>query len=259
MADADQSGVHLEVASGIATLTLDRPSSRNAFDLDMAEAIAVAIERCRFDDAVRVMVLTGAGDAFCAGGDMKAAAAYVAEGGEPRQFFLDLTVSLHRAVVALRGMPKPAIAAVNGIAAGAGMSLAMACDYRVGSKQARFKQAYTSMGLAPDGGWTMTVPLTVGAGRAMMLLLVDPIIDSDEAFAVGLLHEVVSDRDLLSRANEFGAQFLEGSMSAFATSKRLVNEALVPDLEAQLERERQAIATQGAGADFYERLQRFTR
>lgn len=259
MADADQSGVHLEVASGIATLTLDRPSSHNAFDLDMAGAIAVAIERCRFDDAVRVMVLTGAGDAFCAGGDMKAAAAYVAEGGEPRQFFLDLTVSLHRAVVALRGMPKPAIAAINGIAAGAGMSLAMACDYRVGSKRARFKQAYTSMGLAPDGGWTMTVPLTVGAGRAMMLLLVDPIIDSDEAFAVGLLHEVVSDRDLLSRANEFAAQLLEGSMSAFATSKRLVNEALVPDLEAQLERERQAIATQGTGADFYERLQRFTR
>jgi 2-(1,2-epoxy-1,2-dihydrophenyl)acetyl-CoA isomerase len=259
MADADQSGVHLEVASGIATLTLDRPSSRNAFDLDMAGAIAVAIEHCRFDDAVRVMVLTGAGDAFCAGGDMKAAAAYVAEGGEPRQFFLDLTVSLHRAVVALRGMPKPAIAAVNGIAAGAGMSLAMACDYRVGSKRARFKQAYTSMGLTPDGAWTMTVPLTVGAGRAMMFLLVDPVIDSDEAFAVGLLHEVVSDRDLLSRANEFGAQFLEGSMSAFATSKQLVNEALLPDLEAQLERERQAIATQGAGADFYKRLQPFTR
>ncbi len=255
MTAPDGSGVRLEVAGNLATVVLDRPSALNALDARCAQALESAVARCREDDALDAVILSGAGQAFCAGGDMKAAAAHVAAGGDPRQFFLDLTVPLHRVVTDLRAMAKPVLAAVDGIAAGAGMSLALACDYRIGGPQARFKQAYTSMGLVPDGGWSAIVPFVVGSARAQTLLLVDPVVEAPEALGIGLLHEIADDP--LLRAAELAGQLATRTAGAFGAAKQLVNAVLAPALEAQLERERQAIATRGASREFSQRLQRF--
>ncbi len=255
MTAPDDSGVRLEVSGNRATVVLNRPSALNALDARCAHALATAVARCREDDAVGVVILRGAGRAFCAGGDMKAAAAHLAAGGDPRQFFLDLTVPLHRAVTDLRAMAKPVIAAIGGVAAGAGMSLALACDYRIGGTQARFKQAYTSMGLAPDGGWTAIVPFIVGSARTQTLLLLDPVVEAPEALEIGFIHEVVDDP--LERAAELAGQLVTHTAGAFGAAKQLLNAALAPALEAQLERERQAIAAQGASEEFSQRLQHF--
>ena len=255
--DDDGDGVLMAVEAGAATITLNRPTAMNAFDLAMAGALAEAVERCRFDESVRVVLLTGAGSAFCAGGDMRAAAAHIQDGGDPSQFFRDLTGPFHRLVSDLHHMDKAVIAAVNGVAAGAGMSLVAVCDYRIAAASARFKQAYTSMGLAPDGGWTVTVPAVVGTTRATEMLLVDRMVHAQEALAMGLVHEVVPDDRLVARAAALAASLAAGPIDAFAAAKRLMNARLAPDFQAQLERERQAIAARGGSEEFQRRLQRF--
>ena len=137
------------------------------------------------------------------------------------------------------------------------MSLAAACDLRLAAESAKFKQAYTSIGLVPDGGWTIIVPHIIGAAKAMELLLLDPILDANQALAVGLVHEVVPDDRLQERAQEMSRQLARGPRTAFGGAKALLNAALFPMLETQLERERQRLMTQGGTKDFLERLSSF--
>jgi 2-(1,2-epoxy-1,2-dihydrophenyl)acetyl-CoA isomerase len=249
--------VRLNVSDAVATVTLNRPEVLNALSFPMTEALAKAIQVCKDDDNIRAVIIIGAGRGFCAGGDMKAVWEHIQAGGDPRHFFRDLTVPLHRAVTDIRLMEKPVVAAINGPLGGAGMSLAAACDLRLAAESAKFKQAYTSIGLVPDGGWTIIVPQIIGAAKAMELLLLDPILDANQALAVGLVHEVVPDDRLQERAQELSRQLARGSRSAFGGAKALVNAALFPILETQLERERQRLMTQGGTKDFSERLSSF--
>ncbi|MBI4757793.1 MAG: enoyl-CoA hydratase/isomerase family protein [Chloroflexi bacterium] len=249
--------VLLNVQDGVATITLNRPEVLNALDLPMAEALVRAVQVCMEDDGVRTVILTGAGRGFCAGGDMKAAWEHVQAGGDPGHFFRDLTVPLHRAITDMRLMEKPVIAAINGVVGGAGMSLAVACDLRLAAEGAKFKQAYTSIGLVPDGGWTAIVPQIIGAARAVELLLLDSVLDARQAFALGLVHEIVPDDRLAERAREVATRLAQGSTKAFGGAKALVNAALFPLLEVQLERERQRIIAPGGTADFLEGLSAF--
>lgn len=249
--------VLMSVEDGVATVTLNRPEVFNALDLPTTEALVKAIQVCMDDDGVRAMILTGAGRAFCAGGDMKAAWEYVQAGGDPRHFLRDLTVFLHRVTTDLRLMEKPVIAAVNGVAGGAGMSFAAACDLRLAAEGAKFKQAFTSIGLTPDSGWTALVPQLIGPARAVELLLLDPVLDAAQALALGLVHQVVSDDRLTERAREVATRLAQGPTTAFGGAKALVNAALWPMLEAQLERERQRIIAQAGTADFLEGLSAF--
>jgi len=249
--------VLLNVEDGVATITLNRPEVLNALDLPMAEALVRAVQACVEDDGVRTVILTGAGRGFCAGGDMKAAWEHIQAGGDPGHFFRDLTVPLHRAITDIRLMEKPVIAAINGAAGGAGMSLAAACDLRLAAEGAKFKQAYTSIGLVPDGGWTAIVPQIIGAARAVELLLLDPALDARQALALGLVHEVIPDDRLAERAREVATRLAHGPTTAFGGAKALVNAALFPLLEVQLERERQRIIAQGGTTDFLEGLSAF--
>ncbi|BAS25881.1 enoyl-CoA hydratase-related protein [Limnochorda pilosa] len=249
--------VLLRVDAEVATITLNRPEVLNALDLTVAEALAEVLESCEGDLGVRAVILTGADRGFCAGGDMRAAWQHVQAGGDPRAFFRELTVPLHRAITSIRRMEKPVVAAVNGAAGGAGMSLAAACDLRVAAEGAKFRQAYTSIGLVPDGGWTATVPHLVGAARAAELLLLDPVLDARQALAWGLVHEVVPDADLPARVRDLAARLAQGPTSAYGGAKALVNAALLPTLKDQMERERWRIIEQGAGSDFAAGLSAF--
>jgi 2-(1,2-epoxy-1,2-dihydrophenyl)acetyl-CoA isomerase len=249
--------VRLDVSDATATITLNRPEVLNALNLSMTEELVRVIQMCKDDDNVRALIITGAGRDFCAGGDMKAAWQHIQAGGDPRHFFRDLTVPLHRAIADIRLIEKPVIAGINGSIGGAGMSLAAACDLRLAAESAKFRQAYTSMALVPDGGWTLIVPQIIGAAKAMELILVDPVLDARQALALGFVHEVVPNDKLQERTRELTIQLAHGSTTAFGGAKALVNAALFPMLETQLERERQQLMAQGGTKDFLERLSAF--
>jgi 2-(1,2-epoxy-1,2-dihydrophenyl)acetyl-CoA isomerase len=241
----------------VATITLCRPEVLNATNAEMADELSRAVRECSGDPGVRVMVLTGAGKGFCAGGDMKAAWEAVTTGQDPRPFFAAVTASLHRAVLDLRRAPQPVIAAINGAAGGIGISLAAACDLRVAAATAKFKTAYTTVGLVPDGGWTATVARLIGLARATELLILDPVIDAERALALGLVHEVVPAEELMARVGELAGRLARSAAGAVAAAKALLNASLLADLEAQLERERAAIVERCATAEFRERLGAF--
>lgn len=251
--------VLLDIGGGVATITLNRPGVLNALNQPMAEALVRAIQKCVDDEGVRAVILTGAGRGFCAGGDMKAAWEHIEAGGDPRQFFRDLTVPLHRLIADMRLMEKPIVAAVNGAAAGAGLSLAAACDLRIAAESARFAQAYTSIGLVPDAGWTALVPQIIGPAKAAELLLLDPVLNARQALELGLVHEVVPENRLAERAREVAAKLAKGPGTAFGGAKALMNAGLCSTLEIQLERERQRIIAQGGTADFLEGLAAFVK
>lgn len=249
--------VLLEVQERYAWITLHRPDVLNALDLPTAERLVQVLQVCAEDEAIRAVVLTGAGRGFCAGGDMKAAWEHIQAGRNPRHYFRDLTLPLHRAITDMRKMEKPIIAAINGAAGGAGISLAAACDLRLAAESARFKQAYTAIGLVPDGGWTALVPSLIGVGKAFELLFLDPVLEARQALELGLVHEVVADGLLLERAKELAARLAAGPTKAFGAAKALVNAARLASLETQLELERQRIVAQGGSAEFLAGLAAF--
>jgi len=244
-------------AETVATITLNRPEVLNATDAELAVALAAAVTEVAADDTARVIVLTGAGRGFCAGGDMKAAWEAVSSGLDPRPFFAEVTANLHSAVLGLTRARQPVIAAINGAVGGIGMSLVAACDLRLAAANAKFKTAYTTVGLVPDGGWTATVAHLIGRARAAELLLLDPLIDAERALALGLVHEVLPGGVLAARAAELAARLAGGAGAAMARTKALLNESLLPDLEAVLERERAAIVEQCATPEFRARLAAF--
>jgi 2-(1,2-epoxy-1,2-dihydrophenyl)acetyl-CoA isomerase len=242
----------------VATVTLNRPDALNALDLDISRALAESLEAIAPDRSLRTVVLTGAGRAFCAGGDM-AAARHALDAGDPRSLFDGVLEWLHRAVLTLRRMPQPVVAAINGPTSGAGLSLAAACDLRVASVSAVFKIGYTTIGLCPDAGWTATVPRLVGLGRASEMLLLDRAFDAARALELGLVNEVCAADVLLPRAHELAAELARQPVVSLAAAKALLNDAVLPRLEAQLERERHTVVELSAGPDFGQRLAAFLK
>ncbi len=241
----------------IAILTLNRPAVLNALDLHAAAALRQAVEACAGDPSVDAIILTGTGRGFCSGGDMKTAWAHIQGGGDARGFFYALTGDIHSAIMALCCSDKPVIAGVNGIAAGAGMALAAACDIRVASEDARFKQGFTSLGLVPLGGWTSTVSHLIGCARVRELMLFDPILEADQACELGLVSEVVQGEHLVERTLEKANQILRGAKSARVGGKRLLRSVLLPELKDQLAQERERFLYQSRTADFQEGLRAF--
>ncbi len=241
----------------VATIRLNRPAVFNATDAELSAALAESVRRCSGDENVRVIVLTGTGKGFCAGGDMKAAWEAVGSGSDPRALFGAVTANVHRAVLGITRAPQPVIAAINGAVGGIGLSLVAACDLRLAAASAKFKTAYTTVGLVPDGGWTATVARLVGRGHASELLLLDPLFDAERALALGLVDEVVADAELPARTAELAARLARGARDAMAAAKSLLNVSLLPDLEAVLERERAAILERCAAPEFRERLGAF--
>jgi len=181
---------------------------------------------------------------------MKALWEHIQRGGTASHYLRDLTVLLHRATADLRLMEKPVKAAINGVVSGAGMSFAAACDLRLADESARFKQAFTSIGLTPDNGWTALVSQIIGLAKAIELLLLDPVLYAKQALELGLVHEVVQDDRLAERSQEVAIELGKVPRTALGGAKALLNAALFPMLVSQLERERQRIIVQAGSEEF---------
>jgi 2-(1,2-epoxy-1,2-dihydrophenyl)acetyl-CoA isomerase len=238
----------------VAQVVLDRPEVLNAFDLDMTDQLARVLAGLAADGGVRAVVLAGAGRAFCAGGDLRWALAH--PGGAPAAFG-ELAGRFHDAVLEIRRMPKPVLAAVEGVAAGGGFSLALACDLRVLAGSASLRLAYTSSGLGIDGGGTFTLPRLLGLARALEVAAFDRPVPAAEALALGLATAVVDDGRALEEATRLAGELAGRSPHAFAMAKRLFNTSFETPLEEQLERERLGMVAAAAHPDGREGLAAF--
>lgn len=248
------SNISVDRADSIARLTLSRPEALNALDKATGEELLDALESLRTDARVRVVVLTGAGRAFSAGGDIKE----MGQAGElPESFFEELLATLNRVVVALTEMPKPVIAAVNGIAAGLGFNLALACDIRIAARGAEFTQAFLRIGLIPDGGGTYHLPRIVGWARAMELILTARTVSSEEALRLGLVTTVVDETDFDETVDVMARQLAAAPTSAIGRVKQLLAHSLTADLKSQLRLEREMQMESGRSNDFTEGIAAF--
>ena len=231
--------ITFETADQVATITLNRPDDANALNAQMGDELYDAALRCDSDREIRAVIVTGKGAMFCAGGDLKAfhALGEAAPAGVTR-----LASTLHAALTRFAHLDAPVVMAVNGTAAGAGFSLALAGDFVIASQTARFVSAYTAAGLTPDGSSTYFLPKHVGLLRAKELLFTNRSLTAEEACAWGMVNKVVPVDALMNEANALAASFAKGPTMAFGALKQLLLSAYDSPLESQLERETQAIA-----------------
>jgi 2-(1,2-epoxy-1,2-dihydrophenyl)acetyl-CoA isomerase len=254
-----ESPVLYDVAHGVATITLNRPEVRNAFDVPMLRLFEEAARRATSDPGVRAIVTTGAGGHFSGGGDVRRFREAAAEGGGERAASLiqEMTLYYHAAVSTLARAEKPWICAVDGTAAGGGFSLAIAGDLAIASERAVFVYAYSAIGLAPDGASSWSLPRLVGPKKALRIAYRNPRIGAAEALALGLIEEVHPAAEFEARWRAAAREIAAGPTRAFAATKRLVRQSLRNGLEEQMEDERAAIAACARSADFAEGIAAF--
>jgi len=247
--------IRLRKDGGMVELLLNRPEAFNAFNLGMIELFAKYLISLALDDSVSVLVISGEGKAFCAGGDLKWAINF---SGGPAAAFHELAARYHQAILEILRMRKPVVAAVNGIAAGGGFSLALACDFRVMGQSAILRQGYTSNGLCIDGGGTFTLPRVVGLARALEIVGFDKPISSAQALAWGLVTKVSEDGRVLEEARKMARELAEGSLHSFGWCKQLLMDSFHTPFESHIERERQGLSSCAAHPDGQEGLKAFS-
>jgi 2-(1,2-epoxy-1,2-dihydrophenyl)acetyl-CoA isomerase len=231
--------IMLDQSDGVATITLNRPAQFNALNLQMSKDLLAATIALDEDPTVRCVVLTGAGKAFFAGGDLST----FGDAGDGRGALLkEMTTYFHGAIARLAAMDAPVIAKINGVAAGAGFSTMLACDIAVASASAKFTMAYTKAGLTPDGSSTWFLPRTVGLRRAQELTLLNPTLTADEALTWGLVTRVVPAEELDAAVATMAASIASGPTKTLGGAKRLLRASADNGLETQMELEARQIA-----------------
>jgi 2-(1,2-epoxy-1,2-dihydrophenyl)acetyl-CoA isomerase len=252
---ADESVLLIEDEAGVRTLTLNRPDAHNSLTLELKEALLAALAAAAEDESVRAVVLTGTGRAFCAGQDLKEHMAQL-QAGDPTPLS---TVDKHYnpIVRALTELPKPVIAAVNGVAAGAGASFAYACDLRIAAESSKFLMAFANVGLTADSGGSWTLSRLIGYGRAMeMMLLAEPV-GAARALEIGMVNQVVANEAVLGTAQALAARLATGPTTAYATIKRALLLAAGSDLPTALAEEARGQTAAGETADHREAVAAF--
>jgi 2-(1,2-epoxy-1,2-dihydrophenyl)acetyl-CoA isomerase len=247
--------IQFHAADGIARITLNRPERLNSFNDAMHAEVREALDGVRADASARVLLLTGAGRGFCAGQDLSDRA--VAPGGEA----VDLGASIDRnykpLILGLRALPMPVVCAVNGVAAGAGANLALACDVVIAAKSASFIQAFCKIGLVPDSGGTYFLPRLVGTARALGLALTGEKLAAEDAAAWGLIWKCVEDEDLPEATEALLAQFASGPTKGLAAIKQAIHGSGAATLAQQLDVERDFQRALGFGDDYREGVAAF--
>ena len=248
--------VRTEEAGGVAVLTLARPEVLNAFNDEMGQALLDAVGAASSDPSVRCIVITGGGRAFSAGEDLGALKDGYAEGAAP-----DLGEILERRynplIRALRDAPKPVVAAVNGVAAGAGASLALACDFRIASEHAKLSLAFIKVGLVPDSGALWFLTKMVGVARAWELGAVGDVLNGEEALRLGIFNRVFAAEEFSAGWRAFAETLASGPTRAYALTKELLNQATTGTLEEQLAAEADAQREAGKTSDHVEGVRAF--
>jgi 2-(1,2-epoxy-1,2-dihydrophenyl)acetyl-CoA isomerase len=250
--------IRIEIDGEIGTLTLDRPDAFNAMSPEMIGEMTVAFAWLADRAPLRGLIITGSGKAFCAGGDVT----WFRKGVESGEIDLPSDVRrgaevLHQAIVDLRRIPYPVIAAINGPAAGAGFSLALACDMRIAASTAFFAPAYGRIGASPDGGMTYFLPRVVGPSKALELLLEDPNLSAEDAEGLGMVREVVGPEELMTRARVLADELAKKAPHYVRMAKKLANESLDNSLTEHLQLERHGIADSMATEDLRNGVQSF--
>jgi 2-(1,2-epoxy-1,2-dihydrophenyl)acetyl-CoA isomerase len=244
------------IDNGIARLTLNRPDRLNSFTDAMHADIRDALARVTADATVRVMLLTGAGRGFCAGQDL--GEREIEPGGQPVDIGAAIERNYKPLVLSLRALPLPVVCAVNGVAAGAGANVALACDVVVAAKSASFIQAFCKIGLIPDAGGTFFLPRLVGTARAMGLAMLGDKLSAEQAAAWGLIWKCVDDGELSATVEALLQHFAAAPTRALAGTKRALQAAAGNTLEAQLDVERDLQRELGKSVDFREGVTAFT-
>ncbi|MPZ69558.1 MAG: hypothetical protein GEU71_08520 [Actinobacteria bacterium] len=248
--------VRYEASDGLAVITLDRPELLNAFNDELGNAALERVLEASADPEVRCIVVTGAGRAFSSGEDLAALADGYARGEAP-PLGDTLRNRYNPLIRALRAAPKPVVAAVNGVAAGAGVSIVLACDFRIASEKAKLVLAFVKVGLVPDAGSMWFLTRTIGAAKAFELAASGDPLDARRAHELGLFTEVVPEDGFEARWKAFAAELAGGPTRAYALIKRLSEHAAESSLDAQLEFEIGAQSEAGATADHLEGVNAF--
>jgi 2-(1,2-epoxy-1,2-dihydrophenyl)acetyl-CoA isomerase len=250
----DYETILLDIADGAAHLTLNRPDRLNSFTVQMHEEVAHALDTVAKSNA-RVLVLTGAGRGFCAGQDLSDRA--VAPGGEGVDLGESLEKRYNPLIRRLTNLEMPVVCAVNGVAAGAGANIALACDIVIAAKSAKFIQSFANIGLIPDSGGTWTLPRLAGRARALGLALTGEPLTAERAEAWGLIWKCVDDAKLADETSALAAKFATAPTKGLAATRKLIRESGERTLEAQLEVERDAQRALGRTSDYKEGVAAF--
>jgi 2-(1,2-epoxy-1,2-dihydrophenyl)acetyl-CoA isomerase len=241
--------------AGVLSVTLNRPDKLNAFNPEMHKLLREALERARDDAEVRVVLLMGAGRGFCAGQDLSE------RDVSPDAAPIDLSVSLgsnyNPLVRRLRALPKPVVCAVNGVAAGAGANIALACDIVLAARSASFVQSFSQLGLVPDSGGTYFLPRLVGSARAMGLALLSTRLSAEEAERWGLIWKAVDDSRLMEEAAQVAAALAAGPTKGYGLIKKAMHASAGNSLDAQLDLERDLQREAGFSEDYREGVAAF--
>jgi 2-(1,2-epoxy-1,2-dihydrophenyl)acetyl-CoA isomerase len=227
-----------EVSDQIATITLHRPDAANALNRQMGDELLRVANHCASNSDIRAVIVTAQGKMFCAGGDVTG----FADADNPGELLRAITSGLHAAIQRFQRMDAPLVVAVNGVAAGAGMSIAASGDFVLAAESAKFTMAYTRIGLSPDGSSTFFLPRLVGPLKAKELMMRNPVLTAAEALELGLVSQVVPDDELMDQALGTARELAAGPTRAYGEIKRLVADSFNSSLDTQLERETRAIA-----------------
>ena len=249
------SSILVSLDAGVLAITLNRPDKLNSFNPEMHGLLKAALERARDEAAVRTVLLTGAGKGFCAGQDLSER--NVAAGAAP----IDLSVTIgsyyNPLVRRMRELPKPIVCAVNGVAAGAGANIALACDLVVAARSASFLQAFSRIGLVPDSGGTWFLPRLAGSARAMGLALLADKLPAEDAERWGIIWKAVDDAKLMEEATAIARKLAEGPTKAYGLIKKALNASAGNTLDAQLDLERDLQREAGVSEDYREGVAAF--
>ncbi len=243
-----------EISDKVATITLNRPAMANSIDLLTGRELMDVAINCDEDPRVRAVVITGSGPMFCAGGDVKA---FSSVGDRIPALLKELTTYLHAATSRFARMDAPVIAAVNGTAAGAGMSLVCACDFAIAADNAKFTMAYTGIGFTPDGSSTYYLPRLIGTRRTLDLMLSNRVLSAEEAREWGIVNEVSAPEEVEDKARALAEKLAQGPTAAYGRVKRMLLSSLGETLETQMEFESRAIAESAGSPDGREGIEAF--